>query len=100
MPTGTSLPATSTTVSDDGGGSNKKKNKGNKKKNKTGDVLINNNVTSIITGEDGNSGSTNIFDSTQSVPLADEQNDNGFNRKLRRRRRNLQVHVPVQQPAH
>ena len=99
MPTGTSLPATSTTVSD-GGGSNKKKNKGNKKKNKTGDVLINNNVTSIITGEDGNSGSTNIFDPTQSVPITDEQNDNGFNRKLRRRRRNLQVHVPVQQPAH
>ena len=85
-PTGTSLPATSTTVSNGGGNNKKKNNKGNKKKNKTVDVLINNNVTSTITDEDGNSGSTNIFDPTQSVPLADEQNDNGFNRKLRRRR--------------
>ena len=88
-------PPTSTTANEGGGGGNKKKkknNKGNNNKKKIDDVPNNNNKTSLAADEDGNGDTSNIFDPTQSVPPQNE--GNGFNRKLRRRRNSLSVHAP------
>ena len=83
----TSHPAMSTTANE-GGGNKKKNNKGNNKKKKIDDTPSNTNNTSLAV-EDGNSDTSNIFDPTQSVLPQNE--GNGFNRKLRRRR-NPSVH--------
>ena len=83
-------PAISTTANE-GGGNKNNNNKGNKKKKKKkkiDDTPNNTNNTSLAV-EDGNSDTSNIFDPTQSVLPQNE--GNGFNRKLRRRR-NPSVH--------